>query len=159
MLKKTAGIGFLLLVAVITYGIRQQDSVLNRVISVRAENIPVAMLLTNITQEHGIYFSYDASLVNTERLISLKVEKKPVADILKQIFPHGEFRFIQKEDYIIISSVEEDTEIQDGEIPVEEENTIVITGSVTDNVTRELLPYVSVSVKNIPVGTITNLDG
>ncbi len=159
MLKKSAGIGFLLLVAVVAYGIRQQDSVLNRVISVRAENIPVAMLLRNITQENGIYFSYDASLVNTERLISLKVEKKPVADILKQIFPHGEFRFIRKEDYIIISSVEEDIEIQDRENPVEQEDIIVLTGSVTDYVTRELLPYVSVSVKNIPVGTITNLDG
>lgn len=159
MLNKVAGIGFLLLVAVLSFGNRQQDSVLNRIISVQADNIPVATMLHTITREYGIYFSYDASLVNTERLITLEIDKKPVREVLAQTFPRGEFRFIPKEDYIIISSVEEISESTGTDSHENVANIIVLSGKVTDSVTRELLAYVSVSVKNIPIGTITNQDG
>lgn len=159
MFRKAVGISILLLATIISFGIRQQDSVLNRVISVRAEKIPIASVLRLISSEQDIYFSYDASLVNTEREISLRAENRTLSEILKIIFPHGEFRFIQKEDYIIITTLEDNHEIFEEDEVGKPEEIITLTGSVLDYVTREPLAYVSVAVQNIAIGTITNLDG
>lgn len=159
MYKKAVGISILLLVTIISYGIQQQDSVLNRVISVRAEKLPVASILRLISYEQGIYFSYDASLVNTEREISLQVENMQVSEILKTIFPHGEFKFIQKEDYIIITTIEENLEFLENMEFTKPEEIITLTGRVRDFVTREPLAYVSVVVQHVAIGTITNQDG
>jgi hypothetical protein len=159
MKGRTIGLTVLLLVNMYAHAFRQQDSVLNRVISVRAEQLPVSSVLQKISVEEGIYFSYDASLVNAESIVSLQVVNITLREVLDLLFPHKEFRFIRKEDYIIITSLEEFEGIIGQDSITAKEEIIVLTGKVIDHVTREPLPYVSISLKNQPIGTITNQEG
>ena len=159
MIRRAAGFIVLLLVTLNVQGARQQDSVLNRLVSVQAENLPVAIILRNISDEQQIYFSYDASLVNTDRKISLYVKNRPLYEVLHQIFPYGEFRFIRKEDYIIISAYAEDEVFPGGITPLDTITVIKLEGRVTDYVTGEPLVYVSIALQDQPLGTITNQDG
>ena len=159
MIRKAAGLCILLLATMFAHGILQQDSVLNRIVSVHADRLPVAQVLRKISDDQQLFFSYDASLVNTERILSLQINQKPLLEILNTIFPHGEFRFIQKEDYIIITAFGEEENLLMEEPVVDIAPRIIIDGKVTDYVTGEPLSYVSIALKGEPLGTITNLDG
>ena len=159
MTGKAVVAGILLLVTMFSHGARQQDSILNRVISVHADQLPVASILFKISQQEKIFFSYDASLVNTERTLTLHVNNKPVAEILDMIFPHGEFRFIQKEDYIIITALEDTGELTGSGDITHDPGVLTLSGKITDYVTLEPLSYVSISVLHHPIGTISNADG
>lgn len=156
---RTIGLAVLLLATMYAHAFRQQDSVLNRVISVHAELLPVSSVLQKISEGEGIYFSYDASLVNTENIVSLHADNIALREVLNLLFPHGEFRFIRKEDYIIITSLEESSGIIGQDTHIDKEEITTLTGMVVDYVTREPLPYVSISLKNQPIGTITNQEG
>ena len=159
MSGKAVVAGILLLVTMFSHGARQQDSILNRVISVHADQLPVASILFKISQQEKIFFSYDASLVNTERTLTLHVNNKPVAEILDMIFPHGEFRFIQKEDYIIITALEDTGELTGSGDITHDPGVLTLSGKIIDYVTLEPLSYVSISVLHHTIGTISNADG
>lgn len=159
MIRKAAGFCILLLVTLNLQGAWQQDSVLNRLVTVYADQLPVATILRNISDEQRIYFSYDASLVNTDRKISLHLENRPLQEILHQIFPFGEFRFLRKEDYIIISAYGEDEPFLYGTTPLDTITVLTLEGRVADYITGEPLVYVSIALQNEPIGTITNQDG
>ena len=157
---RMAGLMFLLLVSLGTSGRQQQDSVLNRIISVHADSTSIANVLRQITNQDQIFFSYDASLVNAERTVTVNKVREPLIGILKILFPHGEFSFVEKEDYIIITSLEEhNNDTIPGDPEPDGVKYAFIQGKVTDLVTREPLSYVSISVKGHPFGTITNQDG
>ncbi|HAX96759.1 MAG TPA: hypothetical protein DCY35_09625, partial [Prolixibacteraceae bacterium] len=156
---RVAGLMFLLLISLGTSGRQQQDSVLNRIVSVHADSTSIARVLRQITIQDQIHFSFDASLVNAERTVTVNKDREPLINILNILFPHGEFSFVEKEDYIIITSVEEYNDSIPGDPEPEGIKYAYIQGKVTDLVTREPLSYVSISVKGHPFGTITNQDG
>lgn len=158
-LHRTCCLVILLLVTLHGYGYRQQDSVLNRAITVRADNQSVASVLRQITSNEKIFFSYDASLVSTERLVTLAAVSQSVGDVLDLLFPHGEFHYIVKEDYIIITAPGESDDLPVPMSPVPPDTILSIGGRVRDFKTGEPLSYVSVSLRDQPIGTITNPDG
>lgn len=148
-----------LLPALTTWGRQQRDSVLYRIISVDAENQPVTVILDNISRENTIFFSYDALLINNEQRITLRMSNRSVLEVLQAIFQNDAFRFIGKNNHIIISDREEIYPGQEEKDSIPAETMIVLTGTIIDQTTREPLDYVSVSLLNRPVGTITNNDG
>lgn len=148
-----------LLPALIIRGQQQRDSVLNRIISVHADEKPVFLLLEKISRENNLFFSYDASLINTEKKVTIHSEKRTVEDILKEIFKNDELQFIGKNNHVIISAKEYMTlaplKTDSFNIPT----FLVLKGRVVDNSNHDPLSYVSISLLNCPVGTITNSDG
>jgi hypothetical protein len=139
-------------------GQQQRDSVLNRIISVDAINLPVTVILDKISSESGIFFSYDALLIDNEQRITVVMNNKSVAEILREIFKNNNYRFLGKNNHIIISDREE-VNSQHPPDSVKTAPVIVLSGKVMDRSSREPLNYVSVSLADRPVGTITNADG
>lgn len=75
-----------LLPALVTPGQQQRDSVLNRVISVHADQRPISEVLEEITRLNAIYFSFDATLISVERLITLHADRKRVGRSFRRYF-------------------------------------------------------------------------
>ena len=147
-----------LLPALFTQGQQQRDSVLNRIITVHADHLPLSELLGEITRQNGIYFSYDATLISVDRKITLAAENKRLEEVLNEIFKNDRLQFQGKNNYVIISDGQEAS--GGGGPALETVNPVmVITGRVTDLVTRQPMSYVSVSLQDYPLGTITNADG
>ena len=147
-----------LLPALVAPGQQQRDSVLYRVISIHADHQPVFKILEEITTQNAVFFSLDASLISTDQKISIHADRKTVEEVLREIFPHDRLQFLGKSDHVIISAGEENP----GELPQAETEAppvMVISGKVTDLVSREPMSYVSISLQSYPVGTITNADG
>jgi hypothetical protein len=147
-----------LLLTLLLQGQQQRDSVLNRVISVNASNLPVTVILDKITTGYGIFFSYDALLIDNEQRISLLMENKTVDEVLRELFKGDQYRFLGKNNHIIISDREEGAAVHPRDT-LTSRPYFVISGKIRDQKTGESLSYVSISLSDRPVGTISNADG
>ena len=160
MLKYTGIVVIILLLSVSTNGQQHDMPVLNIPVSLKKAEEPLANILNDISQKANVYFSYDASVVVSDRLVSIDVTNKPIIDVLNRLFDNSLFFFIEKENQIIISLAEginsPPNENHNG--PGKSEY-ITLTGQVVDSEKGNPLYYASVSVFNKPLGTVTNSEG
>ncbi len=139
---------------------QQQDgSVFGRRVSINQNNQPLSYILDQLSWQAGVYFSYDASIFDAEKTVSIKVENKSLFTILNELFNSKGFKFSERENQIIISkkivgkfaeSVENDT------IPIKY---FFLTGKILESKKGGPIKYATVSVHKKPIGTISNFDG
>lgn len=138
---------------------QQNGSVLENRITVNFKNQPISTILDQISWQAGVYFSYDASVLNNSQLYSIEGENKSLFTILNQLFNPQEFRFLELENQVII------VKNNDQKLPVEvpadsiELKHFFLTGKIIDGKKKAPIKYASVSVLNKPIGTISNIDG
>jgi len=160
-LKTILGILLLIFsVASFTRGQPLVKTILNDTISLDFTNQRLSDVLSFISKKGGIDFSYDASVVVSERPVSVKIDGKTIREALSVIFDTNLFAFIEKENQIIISLIEDGQEenVVEETKPLET-NFIRLSGKLVDESNMVPLQYASVSVMGKPVGTITNAEG
>jgi len=131
------------------------SSLFNIPVTLQEANQPVSELLKTITSRAGIYFSYDASVIVSDRRMSLDVLNQPVINVLSAVFDTLFIQFTEKENHIVISLREPDNT----RIPEPKGEFIKLTGRLMDEKSGEFLPSATVSLLNQPIGTITNAEG
>ncbi len=141
---------------------QQNKSILGKQISINKNNLAVAEVLNIISAQSGVFFSYDASVVVSDRQVNIKANNLTILEILDRLFDKSLFQFIEKEDHIIIALIENGNSLDTSKIQNRNTETIdfvTISGKVVSSKNGNLLPFVAVSIKNSPFGTITNIDG
>ncbi|SHF80168.1 CarboxypepD_reg-like domain-containing protein [Mariniphaga anaerophila] len=149
----------ILLFCVPVTGQQQDGSVLERRISIQVKDLPLTAVLDQISWQAKVYFSYDASLINTEKTFSLQLLDKSLFHVLKKIFNPEIFRFTELENQIIITKKapkEASSVARPDTVPVKY---FFLSGKILDRKHLRPIEYASISVFNQPVGTITNSDG
>ncbi len=139
-------------------GQQQDGSVFERRITIHAQNQPLSVILDQISWQAKVYFSYDASSVEAAETHSIAVIDKSLYSILNQLFNQQEYIFKERENQIIILKKHTNDKLSANtdSIPVKY---FFLTGKILDRRKENPVSYASVSVKNKPIGTITNLDG
>ena len=149
----------ILLLPALTKAQQQNGSVLENRISVNLKNQPLNTILDQISWQAGVYFSYDASVLNTSLKYSIEAEDKSLYTILNQLFNPDEFKLLELENQVII------TKNNETKLPVEipadsiEVKYFFLSGKIIDGRKEDPIKYASVSVINKPIGTISNFDG
>ncbi len=149
---------FLLLLKV-SFGQKENSSALDVKISIEARNETIATLLDKISSRTQIYFSYDASLIDADKIIDASLTDKTIREILDILF---ESKYIYRvlDNQIIITKPDEETlKKKEVEINNDELKIIIFRGKVIDREEKEVLPYTSISVNKKSIGTISNIDG
>ncbi len=159
MNKRIGILFFMLLFAPILQGQQQPESILEKVISIDRENQPVAIILNELSQKAGIFFSYDASVIVSDRLVSIDVKDTKIEDVLNLLFDKNLFRFIAKEGHIIILLKENGSLPDTTNQNYKQEPFINLTGRVVNQKTRKPIRYANISIVGKPIGTISNTDG
>ena len=150
--------GTILLFCFASAGQQQDGSVFERRVTIHAENQPLSVILDQISWQAKVYFSYDASLVESSEKHSLEATGKSLYTIMNQLFDVNEYVFTELENQIIISGKKGEgniTVIPDS-IP---EKFYFLSGKLIDRKKEYPLPYATISVWNKPIGTISNDDG
>lgn len=150
---------FILLLTADLKAQQQNGSVLENRISVNLQNQPLNLILDQISWQAGVYFSYDASLLNSNKKYSIDVTGKSLYNILNQLFNPDEYKFIELENQVVIIKHDKQkltSEVQPDSIP---EKFFFLSCKITDAKKAEPVRYASVSVLNKPIGTISNTDG
>ena len=151
-------LAILLLTEFVT-GQQQNGSVFENRVTINQINQPINSILDQISWQAGVYFSYNASLLDSNKKYSIEATDKSLFTILNQLFDPSEFEFIELENQVIISKKNEETEtrtILKDTIPVKY---FFLTGKIVDSKKLTPIKFASVSLLNKPIGTITNSDG
>ena len=149
----------ILLLPFISTGQQQNGSVFENRITISQKNQAINSLLDQISWQAGVFFSYDASILNSNKKYSIEASDKSLYTILNQLFNPAEFKFIELENQVIISKITDEKlpdEIKIDSIPVKY---FFLSGKIVDERKEEPIKYASVSLYNKPIGTITNTDG
>jgi Secretin and TonB N terminus short domain. len=139
-----------------------QDNPLQKRISLTTQTTTLYNALNAISDVIGYYFIYDSEVVNSDKMVSVSANNEMVESILKRLLGNDKLHFRIVEQHILIYKVDSKlvsspsnhiSTIQDSLLP------IVISGRIIDKETKKPLPYVSVGIAKLSIGTITNTDG
>ncbi|MFW6370781.1 MAG: hypothetical protein ACOC10_06195, partial [Bacteroidota bacterium] len=133
-------------------GQQQDGSVFERRITIHAENQPLSSILDQISWQAKVYFSYDASTIETADIQSISAVDKSLYSILYQLFNPEEYLLQELDNQIIISknaNKNNNLLIQTDSIPVKY---FFLSGKIVDRKREDPIPYASVSVLNKPIG-------
>jgi len=122
-------------------------------LSLDIKNKKVVDVLDEIEKQSEFRFYYNNKLVNVDRVVSVKVNKKAVFSVLDEIFSNYdvEYKVIDK-DVILTEKGKESSGIKG----INQENSVV--GTVTDQF-GDPIAGASVVVKGTTNGTITDING
>jgi hypothetical protein len=149
----------ILLLPAISNSQQQNGSVFENRVTISQKNQPINSILDQISWQAGVYFSYDASILDPNQKFSLEVNDKSLYTALNLLFDPVDFRLTELENQIIISQKNDKKSaevIEMDSIPVKY---FFLSGTIVDNKKGEPVKYASVSLLNKPIGTISNADG
>jgi len=149
----------ILLLSLFAKGQQQDGSVFERRVTIRQEGQLLEHILEQISWQAGVYFSYDASLVESNRKITIDVENKSLYHVLNELFDPKEYMLRERENQIIINkkeAVNERVAVAKDTVPVKY---FFLRGKLIEDRREKPVPYASVSVLKKPIGTISNSDG
>ncbi len=144
---------FLFCIILVNSFVHGQSSIpiLERKISISANNEKITSVLNRIGQAGGFSFSYNSAIISAEQTVSLAITEKSVREILNEIF-QGTMNYKEKSNYLIITKAP---------IPTAKNNIVVIimNGYVEDSKTGEKIAQASVYDKSSVASTITDEYG
>lgn len=154
MLKKTLGTLFLILLFLLSFA--QDKDVLFSPLNYSFKGISIDSAINLIEKDIEFYFIYDAELVTNKPNIKANFTNCPLTIILDSLFknPVLNYSVIQKQ--IVIFKEKTSKNIIKDAISLKHKT---VTGLIMDSLTKEPLPYSSISILNKGTGTISNLEG
>lgn len=121
-------------------------------LSVEVNNTTVGDVLREIEEQSEFYFTYNSSVVNTKRVVSIDMKNRQVNEILDELFAGENIGYSINDKHIVLYKKDVMS------LPVVQQGTKRITGTVVD---ASGVPVIgaNVMVKGTSNGTITDMDG
>lgn len=158
MLKRnTCILVTILLFSGFTYG-QQDGSVLEKRVTISEDNQTLSNILNQLSWQAGVFFSYDATVIDAETKFSIEAADKSLFTVLNELFDRNQFRFSERENQIIISEVT-DKQSLDAKLDSIPVKYFFLSGKIIEDRKDDPIPYASISLYNKPIGTISNTDG
>ena len=121
-------------------------------ISLDLKGYSIEQILDKIEQESEFYFLYNQKLIDVTRKVDIIADKKPIRDILNNIFDGYDVKYAVYDRQIVLTNQQESGIL-------DELQQLIVTGKVIDAVTRLPIPGVNVVVSNTTNGVITDSNG
>lgn len=118
-------------------------------LSLNLKNVTVKTVLSQIEDKSQFFFIYDATVVDVEKKVSIELDNKLISKVLDELFEGTAIIYKINDRQIVLTTKHINT--SNGQSKS-------VTGQVTDK-TGNPLPRVSVVMKGITNGTITDLNG
>lgn len=99
------------------------QSLMQSTVSIKADHQPLHDILTIISNDANVTFSYNTKVINRDSLITVQAVNKPLADVLRTIFGAG-YEFKESGSYIIIRKKPVSTSAVVSKVPIHK---IIIT--------------------------------
>ncbi len=152
--RKTIVISAAILLLSLFAGAQQQDgSVLERRVNLNLNDIALENVLEQISWQAGVFFSYDATIVDSEKKCTVVARNKSLFNVLNTLFDSQKYQLTERENQIIISLKPPggQTIARVDSIPAP---FFFLHGKLVEQRRGNPVPYASVSVKGKPIGTI-----
>ncbi|MDR0573548.1 MAG: TonB-dependent receptor [Tannerella sp.] len=124
----------------------------NTTFTIRLENVTVRDVFEDVERKSDFIFVLLEGVIDLNRKISIDVENKTIEEVLEKMSLQSE---ISGRQVVILGNRRNDL----ANYPDEITQQIIITGSVADKETGEILPGVNVAIKGTTMGVVGDIDG
>lgn len=134
------------------------QGLLDRTVSVKANNQELRKVLSRIEKDVDVKFVYSSTVIQPDRRVSVKAEQRKFSEVLAMVLEPLDISYRVIGGQIMLTTVP----IDPISITELERNLAIVSQNVTGSVTDEngaVLPGVSVLVKGTQKGTTTNEEG
>lgn len=139
--------------------VSKAQDVLNKVVSVRVENVELREALQELERMAAIQFVYSSKLIQSQRKVSIQAANKKLADVLDATLKPLNINYkVIGGQIMLSSSPAKEIAPLSTLVPNVRKNVLTITGTVKDK-NDQPLPGVSVSIKGTNKGTLTDENG
>jgi hypothetical protein len=135
----------LLLMSILASFASAGQNMLQKKVTVQAQNQPVRDVLKSIEKQTGFYFSYNNNIVGSDSIVSVSAKNKSVEEVLKVLF-NNRYQYIESSDHLIIQ-------------PAASFQYWYVSGMVVDKVTGEPISYATVYERQQLISTMTDENG
>lgn len=139
----------------------QDTSPLNRKVTVKANNQPIAVVLSEIEKQTNLNFVYDGSQINKAQAVTIRANGAVLKNVLHDIF-HDDVQYTVVGNQVIVKSAPARTTAVAVMARQEQDQTIRVRGSVSLRDSKgnlQQIPGVTIRVKGKPQGTHTDPSG
>ncbi|QJB41538.1 SusC/RagA family TonB-linked outer membrane protein [Chitinophaga oryzae] len=139
----------------------QDTSPLNRKVTVKANNQPIAVVLSEIEKQTHLNFVYDGSQINRARAVTIRVSGAVLKNVLHDIF-HDDVQYTVVGNQVIVKSAPDRATAAAVMARQEQDRSVRIRGSVSLRDSKgnlQQIPGVTVRVKGKSQGTHTDAAG
>lgn len=160
MIKITLKYSLLVLfVSVFFNTARGQNSVLHQKITIKFSNTSVEEILKRLENKINHTFTFDESLINKQKKVSGTYTETPLKECLQSILNDSLLAFTLIDNHIVIKrkfpGKEKINTLKTDSLP----KPIVVEGKIIDAQTGKTVPFASISIKDKPIGVISNING
>lgn len=127
-----------------------QQTILNKQVSLEFENETLEKILSEITDQTGVHFSYNSRAIKSSQLITVLVIKQSLGEVLNYLADHAGIEYQLYKSQVILKPRKKRGKT---------ETTYTISGIIRDKETGETLPGATVQVVGAGTGTISNNYG
>ena len=120
------------------------------------ENKTLEQVMDEIERQSEFYFIFNQKQVDVERVVNLKAEDRLIGDILPELFFGTKINYAILDKKILLTT-DPIKDVMRMDDPSLQQN--VVTGTVTDASTGQVMPGVNIVVKGTTIGAITDLKG
>ena len=128
-------------------------------VSLKSNNKPLHLLLDDLTEQCGYYFTFDSRLIDSRQPVSINLTEVPLSTAIDTLFriPGLSFQTINKNIVIFPERIREPAVKND--TTAKTDNLLKVSGSITDLKSGKPLAYATIAVMDTYYGTISNEDG
>lgn len=139
--------------------VRGQENILDYPLNINITNYPVFDILRIIEKEVGYNFSYNADIINTDKIVSISSQDNSLRKILNFMLDDSTLIYKVIGRHIVI--LKPGTEIREFTAKHTSDSMQVfeIRGTVIDNDSRKPVEYANICIIGKPIGTVSNADG
>jgi hypothetical protein len=133
------------------------QSLLANTVTIKAQRLPLHDVLTILSNEANVTFSYNTKVINRDSLVTVFGVNKPLGDVLRMLF-NADYEFKESGSYVIIRRKSLTTS---GTVvgQASKVDHYLITGKVVDEESGYGIPDVSVYEKQQLLSSITDATG
>ncbi|CCG99680.1 TonB-dependent receptor plug [Fibrella aestuarina BUZ 2] len=160
-----------LLIALVFVGISKAydahaQELLNRKVTLQLTNLPIKTVLSQLSKQTNVRFTYSSALIRGERKVSINVSNQPLGNVLNELLVPLKIEYRVDADEVVLNPAPTGSATE-SRSPVNQTNDdklgtkpadITVTGTVVDE-KGEKLPGVSIVIKGTTRGTNTLGDG
>jgi len=118
--------------------------------TIHAVNQPIEKVLSEITQQSGLNFSYNSNVIDTKKNITFEATDKTLKDILNALSTQLNLDYKIIEDQIILKKPKKTKS---------NPKSFTLSGTITDQESGESLPGATIWIEESNTGTISNAYG
>jgi hypothetical protein len=132
---------------------QEKSSMLEREISIAFAGEKTGVALNKIAEKGGFSFSYNASIIDANKPVSIDAKNKTVREVLNSLFK-GKLQYKEKGNYIILTQAP--LKLVDDNVRPE---LIIVSGYVIDEATSQKIPAVTIYEKQTRTSVLSNEYG